>query len=174
MNKALVFTTSLFAATPAMALTSGHVIQVHHGADCVEFALLEDAVAVCSGLANVFLSNGTVNPTCLASVPWYGIASGQGVGQTELTTGELPYFIAATSAIDTAFVETQAVLTAMVVQVGEGFSVPSLERSLLEGPSSAIGFTPIGSLTCKNIDAVPATHTVTSIGNINTPPSPNQ
>ena len=154
MNKALAFITSLLAATPAMALT-GHVIQVHHGTDCVEFAILEDANAVC-GSTNVFLSNGTVNSACLANVPWYGIATGQGVGQAELTVGQLPFFIASTIAIDTAFQETQAVV---------GLEV---------GSNSAIGFTPLGSLTCKNIDAVPATHTVTSIGNINTPPGPNQ
>ena len=172
MKKALAFTTSLLAATPAMAKT-GHVIQVHHGSDCVEFALLEDADAVC-GASNVFLSNGTVNGTCLATVPWYGIGTGQGVGQSELLPAQLPFFIAGTSAIDTAFQEMQAVFGAEDVQSGEGFSVPSSENSVLAGPASAIGFDPGGSLTCKNIDAATGTHTVTGIQNINTPPGPNQ
>jgi hypothetical protein len=56
VKKALVFTASLLAATPAIAKT-GHVIQVHHGYDCVEFVLWEDAAAVC-GASNVFSSNG--------------------------------------------------------------------------------------------------------------------
>ena len=116
-----------------------------------------------------------MNGACIANVPWYGIATGQGVGQTELTIGQLPFFIAGTSAIDTAFHETQAVFGAENVQLGEGFSIPSSENSLLVGPSSAIGFNPQGiSLTCRNIDAATGTHTVTSIGNINTSPGPNQ
>lgn len=172
MKKALAFTTSLLAATAAMAKT-GHVIQVHHGLDCVEFALLEDADAVC-GASNVFLSNGTVNGTCLATVPWYGIETGQGVGQTELTPGQLPFFIAGTSAIDTAFHETQAVFGLEAVQLAENFPVPPTENSLLLGPTSAIGFDPGASLTCKNIDAATGTHTVTGVADINTPPSPEQ
>ena len=76
-------------SAPALA-NSGHVIQVHHGYDCVEFALWEDAIVQC-GASNVFLSNGTVNSACLANVPWYGIETGQGVGQTELTLGQLPF-----------------------------------------------------------------------------------
>jgi|SRR6516162_2268441 len=159
-------------SAPALA-NSGHVIQVHHGYDCVEFALWEDAIVQC-GASNVFLSNGTVNSACLANVPWYGIETGQGVGQTELTLGQLPFFVAGTSAIDTAFHETQAVFGAEDVQIGEGFSVPSLENSLLTGPSSAIGFNPSASLTCKNIDAATGTHTVTGIAKINTPPGPDQ
>ena len=160
---------------PAIAKT-GHVIQVHHGNDCVEFVLWEDAIQQC-GANNVFLSNGTVNGACLANVQCYGIATGQGVGQTALTLGQLPFFIAGTSAIDTAFHEWQALNGAVDVQIGEGFpfSTLSTENTLLFGPSSAIGFTPQGtSLTCKNIDAAPGTQTVTSIGNINAPPGPNQ
>jgi hypothetical protein len=172
MNKALAFTASLLAVTPAMAKT-GHVIQVHRGNDCVEFALLEDANAVC-GASDVFLSGGAVNGACLANVPWYGIATGQGVGQTELTLGQLPFFIAGTSAIDTAFHETQAAFGAEAVQTGENIPIPSSENSLLLGLGSSIGFNPGASLTCKNIDAATGTHTVTSIGNINTPPGPNQ
>jgi hypothetical protein len=172
LKKALAFGAALLAVTPAMAHT-GHVIQVHHGNDCVEFVLWEDAIAVC-GAGNVFLSNGTVNGACLANVPWYGIGTGQGVGQTALTLGQLPFFIAGTSAIDTAFQEWQAVNGAVDVQSGEGFLIPSIENTLLFGPSSAIGFNPGASLTCKNIDAATGTHTVTSIGNINTPPGPNQ
>lgn len=173
MKKALALTAALLAATPAIAKT-GHVIQVHHGNDCVEFVLWEDAAAVCGGASNVF-SNGAVN-ACVANAPWYGIATGQGVGQTELTLAQLPFFIAGTSAIDTAFHETQAVFGAEDVQLGEGFSIPSSENSLLVGPSSAIGFSPAAPLTCKNIDDATGTgtHTATSIANINTPPGPYQ
>jgi hypothetical protein len=172
MKKALAFTASLLAVTPAMA-KMGHVIQVHHGNDCVEFVLWEDAIQQCGSNA-VFLPNGTVNGTCLANVPWYGIGTGQGVGQTELTVGQLPFFIAGTSAIDTAFHEWQAVTGAVDVQNGEGLPGTSTENTLLFGPSSAIGFGTGASLTCKNIDAATGTHTVTSIGNINTPPGPLQ
>jgi hypothetical protein len=173
VKKALTFAASLLAVTPAMAKT-GHVIQVHHGYDCVEFVLWEDAIQQC-GSNNVFLSNGTVNGTCLVNVPWYGIGTGQGTGQTELTLGQLPFFIAGTSAIDTAFHEWQGVNGAVDVQIGEGFpfSTSSTEDTLLFGPSSAIGFDPGASLTCRNIDAT-GTHTVTSIVNVNTPPGPNQ
>ena len=53
MKKALAFTASLLAATPATAKT-GHVIQVHYGNDCVEFVLWEDAIEQC-GPSSVFL-----------------------------------------------------------------------------------------------------------------------
>lgn len=172
MKRTFAFVGALLVATPAMAKT-GHVIQVHRGNDCVEFVLLEDATAVC-GANNVFLPGGAVNGSCVANVPWYGIATGQGVGQTELTIAQLPFFIAATSAIETAFHETQAVFGAEDVQVGEGFPLPSAENVLLLGPGSMIGFNPQGPLTCKNIDAATGTHTVTAIWNINTPPGPFQ
>jgi hypothetical protein len=174
VKRTLAFVSALLVTTPAMA-NKGHVIQVHHGSDCVEFVLLEDALTVC-GADNVFLSNGTVNGTCLANVPWYGIATGQGSGQTALMVAQLPFFIAGTSAIDTAFHEWQGVNGAVDVQTGEGFpfSTISTEYTLLFGPSSAIGFTPGASFSCKNIDAATGTHTVTSIGNINTPPGPFQ
>jgi hypothetical protein len=172
MKKALAFTASLLAVTPTMAKT-GHVIQVHHSFDCFEFVLWEDAQNAC-GPTNVFLPNGTVNGACLANVPWYGIATGGGVGQTELTLGQLPFFIAGTSAIDTAFHETQAAFGAEDVQTGENIPIPSSENSLLLGLGSSIGFNPGASLTCKNIDAATGTHTVTSVANINTPPGPNQ
>jgi hypothetical protein len=168
----LAFVGALLVATPAMAKT-GHVIQVHHGVDCVEFVLWEDAMQQC-GANSVFLSNGTVNGACLANVPWYGIGTGQGVGQTELTVGQLPFFIAGTSAIDTAFQEWQGANGAVDVQNGEGLPGTSTENTLLFGPSSEIGFNPGVSLTCKNIDAATGTHTATSIGNINTPPGPYQ
>jgi hypothetical protein len=172
MKRSFAFVGALLVAIPAMAKT-GHVIQVHRGGDCVEFVLWEDAIAQC-GPGNVFLSGGAVNDACLANVPWYGIATGGGVGQTELTLGQLPFFIAGTSAIDTAFHETQAAFGAEDVQTGENIPIPSSENSLLLGLGSSIGFNPGASLTCKNIDAATGTHTVTSIGNINTPPGPNQ
>jgi hypothetical protein len=173
MKRMFAFVGALLVATPAMAKT-GHVIQVHHGGDCVEFVLWEDAIAVC-GASNVFLSGGAVS-ACVANAQWYGIATGQGAGQTELTLGQLPFFIAAAGAIETAFHETQGAFGAEdVQQLGEGFPVTSAENALLLGLGSSIGFTPQGtSLTCKNIDAATGTHTVTSIGNINTPPGPNQ
>jgi len=172
VKKAVTFVGALLVATPAMAKT-GHIIQVHHGYDCVEFALLEDAMATC-GANNVFLSSGTVSQACLANVPWYGIETGQGTGQTQLTPGELPFFIAGTSAIDTAFHEWQAVNGLVTVQTGEGFSVTSTENKLLFGPSSAVGFDLGDPLTCKNIDESAGTQSVTSIRNINTPPASNQ
>jgi hypothetical protein len=82
----------------------------------------------------------------MATVPWYGIGTGQGDGQTELTLGQLPFFIAASSAIDTAFQEWQAVNGAVDVQIGEGFTGTSTESTLLFGPSSAIGFYAWGGL----------------------------
>jgi hypothetical protein len=115
-----------------------------------------------------------VNGASLANVPWYGIETGQGGGQTELTVGQLPFFIAGTSAIDTAFHETQAAFGAEDVQTGENIPIPSSENSLLLGLGSSIGFDLSDPLTCKNIDAATGTHTVTSIANINTPPGPNQ
>ena len=77
---------------------------------------------------------------CVANAPWYGIATGQGAGQTALTLGQLPFFIAGTSAIDTAFHEWQAVNGAVDVQNGEGLPGTSTENTLLFGPSSEIGF----------------------------------
>jgi hypothetical protein len=172
MKKALAFTASLLAATPAMAKT-GHVIQVHHGNDCVEFVLWEDAIQQC-GASNVFLSGGAVNGACLANVQWYGIATGRGVGQTALTLGQLPFFIAGTSAIDTAFHEWQAVNGAVDVQNGEGLPGTPTENTLLFGPGSALGFTSQGALVCKNIDAASGTHTTTAVSNLNVPPAPTQ
>jgi len=172
VKRASAFVAALLAVAPAMAKT-GHVIQVHHGYDCVEFALLEDAMVMC-GANNIFLSTGTVSGACLNGVPWYGIETGQGAGQTQLTAGELPFFIAGTSAIDTAFQEWQAVNGLVVVQTGEGFSVTSTENTRLFGPSSAVGFDLGSPLTCKAIDDSTGTHSVTSIRNINTPPAPTQ
>src|ERR1700739_4969281 len=88
-------------SAPALA-NNGHVIQVHHGANCVEFALWEDGIAVC-GESNVFLANGTVNSACMALLPWYGIGIVTDPSQTALTVSQLPLFVAGTSAIDTAF-----------------------------------------------------------------------
>jgi len=172
MHKLIAAMTAFsISVTPALA-QSGHVIQVHHGADCVEFAIWEDAIATC-GASMVFLSSGTVNSACMSLVPWYGIETGQGTGQTPLTVAQLPFFIAGTSAIDTAFYEWQGVNGALDVQVlGQGLAETSNETALLLGPSSALGFTGIGTLTCKDINNAGATHTVTSVANLNTPPAP--
>jgi len=66
MSKTLVSTIVTLISTAALA-NSGHIIQVHHSADCVEFALLEDANTTCG--PNVYLS-GTLNPECGALIPW--------------------------------------------------------------------------------------------------------
>jgi hypothetical protein len=46
MHKTLMATFAALISTPALA-NSGHILQVHHGADCVEFALVEDANTTC-------------------------------------------------------------------------------------------------------------------------------
>lgn len=171
MRKIVILVGSIALSTPALA-NNGHVTQVHHGANCVEFVTLEEATSTC-GASNVF-SNGTVSSACMANLQWYGIGISTDPTQTALTVSQLPSFIAWTSAIDTAFDETQAVFAVEDVQLGEGFSLPTAENNLLLGPSSALGFTPNGQeLTCANIDAS-GTHSVVSVGNLNTPPAPNQ
>ena len=149
---------------------SGHILQVHHGADCVEFALVEDANTACG--PNVYVG-GTLNPECTALIPWYGIGTGEGVGQTPLTTSQLPFFIDASSAIDTAYRLYQSELQLEYTQAGiQGVIVinnPSEVASL--DTTSAIGFTVNGTLSCKNISAATGTHTVNNVGNLNTPPS---
>jgi hypothetical protein len=48
MRKAIIAAISAlstFALTVPVNAVTGHIIQVHHGGDCVEFVLLEDADA---------------------------------------------------------------------------------------------------------------------------------
>jgi hypothetical protein len=52
MHKTLMATIVTLISTPALA-NSGHILQVHHGADCVEFALVEDANTTCG--PNVYI-----------------------------------------------------------------------------------------------------------------------
>ena len=89
MRKTLTVTIVALIPTSALA-NSGHILQVHHGADCVEFALVEDANKTCG--PNVYVG-GTLNPECTALIPWYGISAGEGVGQTPLTASQLPFFL---------------------------------------------------------------------------------
>ena len=89
MRKTLTATIVALISTPALA-NSGHILQVHHGADCVEFALVEDANTKWG--PNVYIG-GTLNPECTALIPWYGISAGEGVGQTPLTASQLPFFL---------------------------------------------------------------------------------
>jgi hypothetical protein len=171
MNTALAFTASLLTVTPAMAKT-GHVIQVHHGNDCVEFVLLEDAEPACG--PNFYTASGAINDTCLQIVPWYGIATGQGVGQTPLTAGELPSFIAGSSAIDTAYKLYEAQLMLEAIQIEEGFSIPTNEGVALN-EDTAVGFDLANvTLQCKNLGTSSGKHATNEIGDINTPPGPNQ
>jgi hypothetical protein len=169
MRKTLMPTIVALISTPALA-NSGHILQVHHGADCVEFALVEDANKTCG--PNVYVG-GTLNPECTALIPWYGISAGEGVGQTPLTASQLPFFLDASSAIDTAYRLYQSELQLEYAQAGiQGVIVidnPSEVASL--DTTSAIGFTVNGTLTCKDISAASGTHTVNSIGNLNTPPT---
>jgi hypothetical protein len=169
MHKTLLATVAALISTPALA-NSGHILQVHHGADCVEFALVEDANTACG--PNVYVG-GTLNPECTALIPWYGIGTGEGVGQTPLTTPQLPFFVDTTSAIDTAYRLYQSELQLEYAQAGiQGVIVinnPSEVASL--DTTSAIGFTVNGTLTCKNISATTGTHTVNSVRNLNTPAS---
>src|SRR6516162_8503130 len=71
---AAAITAVFMTSAPAFA-NHGHIIQVHHGADYVTFALYEDAINIC-GVNNIFNSviiAGSVNPACMAQLPWYGI-----------------------------------------------------------------------------------------------------
>jgi hypothetical protein len=171
MRKTVMATIVALISTPALA-NSGHIIQVHHGLDCVEFALLEDANTTCG--PNVYISGtGTLNPECGALIPWYGISAGEGVGQTPLTASQLPFFIDSTSAIDTAYRLYQSELQLEYAQAGiQGVIVinnPSEVASL--DTTSAIGFVVNGTLTCKDISETAGTHTVNSVANLNTPPT---
>jgi len=167
----LAFTASLLAAAPAMART-GHIIQVHHGNDCVEFVLLEDAEPACG--PNLHTASGAINDACLQIVPWYGIATGQGPGQTPLTIDQLPLFISSTTAIDTAYRLYQSQVILEVVQIGEGFSIPTNEGVALN-EDTAVGFDLTNvTLQCKNLGATSGKHATNGIGDINTPPDPNQ
>ena len=65
MRKTLTATIVALISTPALA-NSGHILQVHHGADCVEFALVEDANTKWG--PNVYIG-GTLNPECTALIP---------------------------------------------------------------------------------------------------------
>jgi hypothetical protein len=146
-----------------------HVLQVHHGFDRIGFVLLEDAVQGLCG-ANIFTAAGKIIDSCLDGVPWYSIQTGQGVGQTQLTLGQLPYFIAGTSAIDAAFRAYQAELQFEYVQDGlSGGVVGGTEAALLNA-SSIVGFDINGSFTCKNLDGS-GTHVTLGVANINTPAS---
>ena len=158
----------VLTASPVLA-NSGHPIQVHRGADCIEFATLEDAIAVCGGINNVYLANGTVNPSCLSETPWYAVST----SAVAADPTQLPTFLAWSGAIETAFHETQAVAGILDVQQGEGFGVPTWEYNLLWGPGSALGFNTGAALTCKNM-AVQGTHSAIAISNLNTPPAAYQ
>jgi hypothetical protein len=168
MRKTLMATIVALISTSALA-NSGHILQVHHGADCVEFALVEDANTTCG--PNVYIG-GIINPECTALIPWYGISAGEGVGQTPLTASQLPFFIDSASAIDTAYRLYQSELQLEYAQAGiQGVIVinnPSEVASL--DITSAIGFVVNGTLTCKDISGTTGTHTVNSVANLNTPP----
>jgi hypothetical protein len=159
---------ALVASFPAFAV-NGHVLQVHHGFDCVEFVLLEDAVVGTCG-SNIFTGTGKIIDSCLDGVPWYSIQTGQGNGQTQLSLGQLPYFIAATSAIDTAFRAYQSETQFLYVQDGITGSVVVGNEVALLNDSSIVGFDVSGSFTCKNLDGS-GTHTTLGVANINTPAS---
>jgi hypothetical protein len=161
---------SVCAFTVPVFANSGHIIQVHHGADCVEFVLLEDAPPACVP------SPGVVDDVCLAiaNVPWYGVATGP-----QLTVGQIPFFTAATSAIDTAYRayvnELQIVIVQNALGAVFGGSVSPAEKAALD-KTSLVGFTPNGgTFACRNL-GLPAgnTHPVASVGNINIPAVPNQ
>ena len=100
---------------------------------------------------------------------WYG----RRCRADPLTTSQLPFFIDASSAIDTAYRLYQSELQLEYTQAGiQGVIVinnPSEVASL--DTTSAIGFTVNGTLTCKNISAATGTHTVNNVGILNTPPS---
>jgi hypothetical protein len=165
MKRAFAFVGALLAASPAIAKT-GHILQVHHGNDCVEFVLVEEAIAAC-GVNAYTPPNGAVYDVCLQTVPWYGIA-------IPLTPDQLPTFINLANAIETAYRLFTETLLLENVQSGEGFSQPSNEAGALD-VVTAVGFDLNNvTLQCKNLGASSGKHTTNGIGNINLPPAPNQ
>ena len=173
---AAAITAVFMTSAPAFA-NHGHIIQVHHGADCVTFALYEDAINIC-GVNNIFnsvITGGSVNPACMAQLPWYGITV---AGRT--TIPQLATFIGQTNAIDLVFSEFRANWNLLNSDaIIEGYSTATtqyaeLEELLLGDNNSALGFNTNGTLTCRDSDAADATRTVTGAGNLNTPPGSTQ
>jgi hypothetical protein len=180
MRKAII---AAIAALSACALTlpvyavTGHIIQVHHGADCVEFVLLEDA-----NPASCVQETGALDDACLArpGVLWYGVPTGPASsGQPQLTVGQI---IAETSAIDTAYkaysnlFQLELVQNALLISFGFTNSVVDPRQQALHDQTSLVGFTVNNTtLNCKNLgDANGMSHPVGMVGNINIPPSINQ
>ena len=173
---AAAITAVFMTSAPAFA-NHGHIIQVHHGADCVTFALYEDAINIW-GVNNIFnsvITGGSVNPACMAQLPWYGITV---AGNT--TIPQLAMFISKTNAIDFVFSEFRANWNLLNSDaIIEGYSTATtqyaeLEELLLGDNNSALGFNTNGSLTCRDVDAADATRTVTGAGDLNTPPGSTQ
>ena len=173
---AAAITAVFMTSAPAFA-NHGHIIQVHHGADCVTFALYEDAINIC-GVNNIFnsvITGGSVNPACMAQLPWYGITV---AGRT--TIPQLATFIGQTNAIDLVFSEFRANWNLLNSDaIIEGYSTVTtqyaeLEELLLGDNNSALGFDTMGTLTCRDIDAADATRTVIGAANLNTPPGSTQ
>ena len=173
---AAAITAVFMTSAPAFA-NHGHIIQVHHGADYVTFALYEDAINIC-GVNNIFnsvITGGSVNPACMAQLPWYGITV---AGRT--TIPQLATFIGQTNAIDLVFSEFRANWNLLNSDaIIEGYSTATtqyaeLEELLLGDNNSALGFNTNGSLTCRDVDAADATRTVTGAANLNTPPGSTQ
>ena len=173
---AAAITAVFMTSAPAFA-NHGHIIQVHHGADYVTFALYEDAINIC-GVNNIFnsvITGGSVNPACMAQLPWYGITV---AGRT--TIPQLATFIGQTNAIDLVFSEFRANWNLLNSDaIIEGYSTATtqyaeLEELLLGDNNSALGFNTNGSLTCRDVDAADATRTVTGAGDLNTPPGSTQ
>jgi hypothetical protein len=150
---------SLFA-TPILA-DSGHVIQVHHGHDCIEFTTFEEAAKIC-GANNVYGQNGAVNATCLKAAHWFAVSDND----------QLSFYIAAVQAIDTAYGEWQGVNAYLDQRQGEGYGDDAKETDWPLASSSALGFTTDGTVVCGNIDgAYGQKETVYHVGNLNLPPA---
>ena len=127
---AAAITAVFMTSAPAFA-NHGHIIQVHHGADYVTFALYEDAINIC-GVNNIFnsvITGGSVNPACMAQLPWYGITV---AGRT--TIPQLATFIGQTNAIDLVFSEFRANWNLLNSDaIIEGYSTATTQYAELAG-----------------------------------------
>jgi hypothetical protein len=120
-----------------------------------------------------------LDEVCLAGVPWYAVAAGP-----QLTVGQIPFFIAEISAIDTAYKLTAGLFQIEIVQnalltgLTNFISIPQVDPRVAarHDQTSLVGFTVKGTLNCKNLgDDNGLPHAVGNVvGNINIPPALNQ
>jgi hypothetical protein len=178
MKRIMLITAALLATAPLPAYAiKGHVWQTHAGLDCLEFILIEDAVAACPGhpgTANGSLNaDGTINNECLAGAQWYGVNLGYGPAQNGfpadplLSLAQMVPQAALAAAVLNAQAQAQQEVILRRIETGN----PNL--GLLDlGSVGKVGFyvaTPSTPISCRDLSNNQLPHLVPPVDNVNYP-----